>query len=72
MPNATPQNSVRRLTIVPLCGIVGVMLTVRLSAAAKRACRQKRKNGTRQVESIDYRLFNELGTRAGGEPVSLP
>jgi len=48
------------------------MLTVRLSAAAKRACRQKRKNGTRQVESIDYRLFNELGTRAGGEPVSLP
>ncbi len=23
-------------------------------------------------ESIDYRLFNELGTRAGGEPVTLP
>ena len=23
-------------------------------------------------ESIDYRLYNELGTRDGGEPVSLP
>jgi len=23
-------------------------------------------------ESIDYRLYNELGSRAGGEPVSIP
>ena len=23
-------------------------------------------------ESIDYRLFNELGTRAGGEVVAVP
>ena len=24
------------------------------------------------AETIDYRLFNELGTRAGGEPAKLP
>ena len=23
-------------------------------------------------ESIDYRLYNEMGSRAGGEPVSFP